>query len=105
LIFSCQEVLVWGEFSRTPLINKNAGRDHWGQAGFALMGGGGLKTGAIVGSTTEKGEVPKERPLLPADVLATVYHVLGIDPHLEFKDMTGRPIPILHQGEPIKELI
>jgi hypothetical protein len=98
-------VLVWGEFGRSPLINKQGGREHWGKACFALMGGGGLKTGQIIGSTTSKGEEPKERSILPADILATVYRFLGIDPRMEFKDTTGRPIPILPEGEPVKELI
>jgi hypothetical protein len=98
-------VLVWAEFSRSPRFNPAGGREHWGNACFALMGGAGLKTGQVIGSTTAKGEMPKDRPLQPCDVLATVYHVLGIDPRREFHDATNRPLPILSQGEPIKELL
>ena len=98
-------VLVWAEFSRSPRINADGGREHWGNSCFALMGGAGLKTGLVVGSTTAKGEVPKDRPVEPCDVLATIYRVLGIDPHREFHDATKRPLPILDHGEPIKELL
>jgi hypothetical protein len=98
-------VLVWGEFGRTPKINAGAGRDHWGPAGFALVGGGGLRGGGVVGSTTAHGETPKDRPIWPSDILATVYRVLGIDPTLEFPDHAGRPIAVLPDGQPIQELV
>ena len=98
-------VCVCGEFGRTPRVNPQAGRDHWGQSGFALLGGGGLKTGRAVGSTTDKGEYPKDRPVGPDDLLATLYHVLGIDTTQTFTDKTGRPHPILNSGKPIDELI
>jgi hypothetical protein len=96
---------VCGEFGRTPLINPSAGRDHWGQSGFALLGGGGLKTGKAVGSTTAKGEAPKDNPVGPDDLLATLYHVLGIDTTQTFTDKTGRPHPILNSGKPVEDLI
>src|SRR5439155_23180252 len=73
-------VLVWGEVGRTPRINANGGRDHWGSSMSVLVAGGGLKMGQVIGSTNAKGEVPKDRPLWPQDVVATVYHHLGIDP-------------------------
>jgi hypothetical protein len=98
-------VCVCGEFGRTPRVNPSAGRDHWGQSGFTILGGGGLKTGRVVGSTTDKGEYPKDNPVSPADMLATLYHVLGIDTSRKFTDKTGRPHPILNSGQPIKELI
>jgi uncharacterized protein (DUF1501 family) len=98
-------LLIWAEFSRSPRINVQGGREHWGNACFALLGGAGLKSGQVIGSTTAKGEVPKDRPLQPCDVLATVYHVLGIDPRGEYHDSADRPLPILSQGEPIKELL
>jgi hypothetical protein len=98
-------VCVCGEFGRTPRVNRDAGRDHWGQSGFCLLGGGGLKTGLAVGSTTEKGEYPKDRPVGPEDMLATLYHVLGIDTKLTFLDKIGRPHPVLAKGQPIAELI
>ena len=98
-------LLVWGEFGRTPRINKNAGRDHWGSVMSVLLSGGNLKTGQVIGSSTAKGEVPKERPLRPWDVLATMYRHLGIDPSRTFLDRSGRPLAILEQGEVIRELI
>jgi hypothetical protein len=96
---------VCGEFGRTPRVNKDAGRDHWGEAGFCLLGGGGLKGGVVVGSTSEKGERPKDRAVGPEDMLATLYHVLGIDTKLTFTDRAGRPHPVLSKGEPIAELV
>lgn len=105
-------VCMCGEFGRTPRLNKGLpgvdatpGRDHWGEAGFVLLGGGGLKTGVVVGSTTAKGERPKDRPISPADMLATLYHVLGVDTKQTFLDRSGRPHPILNGGEPIAELV
>jgi len=98
-------VLVWGEFGRTPKINPGGGRDHWGRAAFALLGGGGVRGGTVIGSTTPRGEDPNDRPLWPGDVLATVYRVLGIDPEGERPDAFGRPIKLLSTGEPIRELL
>jgi hypothetical protein len=104
-------VVVMGEFGRTPKINTGQpgipvpGRDHWGNAISAMVAGGGLNGGQVVGRTNARAEHPVERPLKPADLLATIYYVLGIDPKLHFKDHTGRPLPILDEGEPIKELI
>jgi hypothetical protein len=96
---------VCGEFGRTPKVNGSAGRDHWGQALSVLMGGGGMKGGVAVGSTTEKGEYPRDRPYGPEDMLATLYQVLGIDTSINFIDRTGRPHPILGRGRAIAELI
>ena len=104
-------VIVMGEFGRTPRINTGQpgipvpGRDHWGNAISVMVAGGGLKGGVVVGSTNDKAERPKDRPLKPGDLLATVYHQLGIDPTLTFKDHTGRPHPILDEGKPIDELL
>jgi uncharacterized protein (DUF1501 family) len=101
-------VVAVGEFGRTPRLtraNGCIGRDHWPDAQSALLAGGGLRMGQVIGSTNSKGEHPKERPLTPQDLLATVYRHLGIDRRHEFKDLTGRPIPILGSGEPIRELI
>lgn len=98
-------VVVWGEFGRTPRVNRSAGRDHWPGAMSAIVAGGGLKTGVVVGSTGSKGEYPVERPLGPEDVIQTMYHVLGINPNHEFIDDSGRPVRILNQGSPIAELI
>ncbi len=98
-------LLVWGEFGRTPRINKNAGRDHWGSVMSVLLSGGGLRMGQVIGSSTAKGEVPKDRPLRPWDVLATMYRHLGIDRSRQFLDRAGRPLTILEQGEIIRELV
>jgi uncharacterized protein (DUF1501 family) len=96
-------VLIWGEFGRTPRINKG-GRDHWPSSMSVLLAGG-LKMGQVIGSTNDKGERPKDRPLHPNDVLATLYRYLGIDPTQAFVNPQGRPIPILPHGEPITELL
>ena len=98
-------VCVMGEFGRTPRINATAGRDHWGNVMSVLLGGGGLKGGQVVGASNDKGEHPVENPLTPADVLATIYHQLGIDMHAAFHNHAGRPIPINNSGEPIRQLI
>jgi hypothetical protein len=104
-------VVVMGEFGRTPKLNTGQpgipipGRDHWGNAISAMIAGGGLKHGVVVGATNSKAERPADRPLLPADLLATIYHQLGIDPSQTFKDHTGRPVAILDEGKPISELL
>ncbi len=96
-------VLVWGEFGRTPKSSQT-GRDHWPSAGFALMAGGGMKTGQVIGATDSKGSEPKVRPLGPQNVLATVYSALGIDPTLTIPDFSGRPLALLDDPKPIAEL-
>ncbi|MGI8982730.1 MAG: DUF1501 domain-containing protein [Pirellulaceae bacterium] len=103
-------VMVMGEFGRTPRINNGQpgiaipGRDHWGDAISVMLAGGGLKGGTVIGQTNAKAEFPVERPLKPHDLLATVYRVMGINTELAFNDFAGRPVPILTEGEPIKEL-
>ena len=103
-------IVVMGEFGHTPRINyavgnqtgaMQPGRDHWPQAQSVLVSGGGLRMGQVVGSTNAKGEVPKDRPLTPNDLWATIYRHLGIDYTQSFLDHTGRPMPILPFGEPI----
>jgi hypothetical protein len=101
-------LVVVGEFGRTPRIHVHRGcpgREHWGQAGCALVYGGGLRMGQVIGSTNDRGEHPQERPLRYQDLLATIYHSLGIDPSRTLLDTTGRPVPILPAGEPIRELV
>ncbi len=98
-------VVAMGEFGRTPRVNKNAGRDHWGSVMSVLLSGGGLRMGQVVGSSNSKGEVPHDAPYRPENVLATVYRHLGIDPSATFNDLTGRPRYILEQREVISELI
>ena len=98
-------VVVWGEFGRTPIINKNAGRDHWANVQSVLIAGGNYRHGQVIGSSTAKGEVPKDRPLWPYDVVATMYHHLGIDPRLTPITAAGRTKPLLEKGEVIRELL
>jgi uncharacterized protein (DUF1501 family) len=101
-------VVVLGEFGRTPRLshnNQSTGRDHWPDAYSALVAGGGLRMGQVIGATNSKAEFPAQRPYSPKDLLATIYRHLGIDPNHTFPDHTGRPIPILGEGKPIEELI
>jgi hypothetical protein len=88
-------VVVWGEFGRTPKINKDAGRDHWPRVNSCLLAGGGMRVGQVIGSTDKLGGQAVSTPIHYHDVLATIYHNLGIDPHGFVKDVVGRPIPIL----------
>ncbi|MDA1013560.1 MAG: DUF1501 domain-containing protein [Planctomycetota bacterium] len=103
-------LVVMGEFGRTPRLNKGQpgipipGRDHWGNAISAMVAGGGLSGGQVIGETNSKAEHPIRRALKPGALLATIYRVLGIDPSRNFNDHAGRPIPILSDGDPISEL-
>ncbi|MFP6767188.1 MAG: DUF1501 domain-containing protein [Planctomycetaceae bacterium] len=101
-------LVLAGEFGRTPRIHVHKGcpgREHWGPAGNVMLYGGGLARGQIVGSTNSRGERPAHRPLKPQDVLATIYHVLGIDPERTFSNSSGRPVAILSSGAPVAELV
>jgi hypothetical protein len=98
-------VMALGEFGRTPRINGGAGRDHWPGAMSILYAGGGLKMGQAIGTTNALAEHPTSKPATPGCVLSTMYHVLGIDHHHVFYDQAQRPLPILNEGQPIKELI
>jgi uncharacterized protein (DUF1501 family) len=98
-------VLVGGEMGRTPLINAQAGRDHWTAAYSVLLAGGGLTRGQVLGSTTRGGEAPGQRPVAVPEVVATVYHRLGIDPKALLYDRQNRPVPILPEAEPVQELL
>lgn len=108
-------VLLCGEFGRTPKMNDGGnggppgsqgtpGRDHWGNALSVFIAGGGVKGGRLIGTTDAKGERPKDHPLTPGDLHATVFDVLGVDPRVAFPDFTGRPTHIIEQGDPIREL-
>ncbi len=101
-------IVAVGEFGRTPRLASPQGvlgRDHWPSAQSALVSGGGLRMGQVIGATTAKAEYPVERPLAPQDLLATIYRHLGIDPSGTIRDFTGRPVHILPSGEPIRELV
>lgn len=98
-------VVVWGEFGRTPKINKDAGRDHWARVNSALLAGGGMKTGQVIGSTGSDAGEAKDEPVPYPSVLATVYRNLGIDPHAMVYDVSNRPNPILPGGiSPIEKV-
>ena len=98
-------VAAFGEFGRTPIIGNGGGRGHWPGAMSALLSGGGIRSGQVVGSTTANAGEPKDRPLLPGDLLATIYRVLGIDHEMFLRDTQNRPIRLVESGEPIRELI
>jgi len=98
-------VVMWGEFGRTPKINMNAGRDHWPSVMSAMVAGGGMKMGQMIGASTERAERPKDRPYHVQNVLATFYQVLGIDPAQTFADGSGRPQYILDNRSTVSELL
>ncbi len=109
-------VVLCGEFSRTPKMNDGGnggaprsmgtpGRDHWGNSMFCLLGGGGIKGGQVVGSTDRLGTAPHTRPVTPSNIHATIYQVLGMDPHLQLLDPSGRPVNVLDDPTPIQELL
>jgi hypothetical protein len=100
-------VVVWGEFGRTPKINNDAGRDHWPQVSCALLAGGGMRTGQVIGQTNRLGEHPIERPVTFQEVFATLYTNLGLDLNAvrEF-DLRGRPYNLVDSGvQPLRELV
>jgi len=99
-------LVVWfGDFGRTPKINPSAGRDHWATAGCALMAGGGLKVGQVVGRTNALGEYVTDTPVGPADLAATIYTTLGINLHTWYKAQDGRPIELCPEGKPVRDLV
>lgn len=99
-------VVVWGEFGRTPKINANAGRDHWPRVTFAMLAGGGMTTGQVIGQTNRLAEEPISRPVHYQQVMATLYHNLGIDTSsTTITDLTGRPHYVTETHEPIGELV
>jgi hypothetical protein len=99
-------VIAWGEFGRTPRINKDAGRDHWPQVSCAILAGGGMKSGQVIGSTNRLGEHAKDRPVKFSDVHATIWHNLGIDPETTtINDPGNRPQHLVDGGHVMKELL
>lgn len=97
-------VVMWGEFGRTPRVNGAAGRDHWEPVMSAALAGGGLQTGQIVGSTNARGETAQDRPVTVQQILATLYHAVGIDPGTSIPDHRGRPMHLLDDRQPVAEL-
>ena len=100
-------VIAWGEFGRSPTINKDGGRDHWPRANCALLAGGGMKVGQVIGATDRLGGEPSERPVQFGEVFATLYQNLGIDVNkVTLPDLTGRPQFLVPEGcQPVKELV
>jgi hypothetical protein len=98
-------LIIGGEFGRTPKINKDAGRDHWPMVYTTVLAGGGIKGGIVLGESDPLGESPRVRPISVQDVLATVYHQLGINTHKAFLNEAHRPVEILNYGSPIQEIL
>lgn len=99
-------VIMWGEFGRTPKVNNNdGGRDHWAPVMSAMVAGGGLKMGQAIGASSARGEYPRDRKYSVQQVLSTLYQAVGIDPSMTFNNGSGRPIHILEDRVPVKELI
>jgi uncharacterized protein (DUF1501 family) len=98
-------VVVWGEFGRAPRVSRIAGRDHWPEAGAALIAGGGFKLGQAIGETDSHAGQSKGQPYTPANVFATLYRHLGIDPAITIPDFSNRPMHLLDDREPVRELL
>ena len=98
-------LVVTGEFGRSPRISGGPGRDHWAPLNCALLIGGGLRMGQVVGESDSRGGYPRSRPIRPGDLFATVFHVLGIDPRIQFTHPSGRPVYMLEEGRPIEEVL
>ncbi len=103
-LLSTTLVLWMGEFGRTPRINKLAGRDHWPQCYPAVLAGGGVKAGFVYGASDKIGAYPVSDPATPDDLAATIFELLGIDPHTEIRDALNRPFPIA-KGNPLRDII
>ena len=98
-------VLITGEFGRTPRINRNAGRDHWGPVFTVALGGGGIQGGRAIGTSDARAERPATNPHGPENLAATIYHLLGIDPTEEFHTPDGRPVALVNNGRVIRDLL
>src|SRR5439155_11512088 len=104
-LLSSTLVLVTGDMGRTPRVNGAAGRDHWPQCGFCLLAGGGTKQGYVHGSSDGSAAFPKDHPVSPGDVAATVYHALGLDSEMTVPDQLGRPVHVCHGGRPVEAVL
>jgi hypothetical protein len=98
-------IVVMGEFGRTPKLNTRAGRDHWPQVFSVLLAGGGVKAGQVIGASDRTGETPADRPVTPADLAATIFTLLGIDPKQRLYTPDGRPIEVSRDGQVVRELV
>jgi uncharacterized protein (DUF1501 family) len=100
-----ETLVVWmGDMGRTPRINKDAGRDHWSFCYSILMAGGGVRGGQVYGSSDRSAAYPATNPVSPADIAATIYHCLGVDPHAHITDQQERPFVVVN-GRPINALL
>jgi uncharacterized protein (DUF1501 family) len=100
-----ETLVIWmGEFGRTPQINKDGGRDHWGMCQSVVMAGGGIRGGQVYGKSDRTAAYPAENPVSPGDIGATIYSLLGVRPDAEIVDQTGRPHPLV-RGEPLQALL
>jgi uncharacterized protein (DUF1501 family) len=97
-------VVAVGEMGRTPRANPQWGRNHWSTLVPAVLAGGGVRRGAVLGTSDRIAEHVTDRPVAPEDLAATIYHALGIDPHLQLPDVQGRPTTIVEGGAPVIEL-
>jgi hypothetical protein len=104
-LLSTTLVVVTGEFGRTPRINPQAGRDHWGPAFTVALGGGGIQGGRVIGKSDARAEKPADEPYGPEDLAATMYHLIGINPQDEFYTPEGRPVKIVNEGRVIESLL
>ena len=98
-------LVVTGEFGRTPKVNRNAGRDHWGPLCTLALSGGGLQMGQVVGESDSKAYRPASDPIGPQDVMATIFNVLGIEQKTQFLNQAGRPVYLIEDGKPIDALV
>jgi uncharacterized protein (DUF1501 family) len=98
-------VVIMSEMGRTPKINGNAGRDHWTFCYSVLFAGAGIQGGTVYGASDASAAYVKDKPVSTSDICATIYHCLGIDPHMTLPDRTGRPVPIAHGGQPIRDIL
>lgn len=98
-------LVISGEFGRTPRINRNAGRDHWAPLSTLALAGGNFHMGQVVGDSMPRADVPRTNAIRPQDLMATVFHHLGIDPKTQFVNQGGRPVYVLEQGQAIAELV
>lgn len=97
-------VVMWGEFGRAPNISRGDGRDHWPDAGAAVIAGGGFRAGQVIGSTDSTGGRSRSTPYTPSNVIATIYRHLGIDTTATIPDFTNRPLTVLDERAPVREL-
>jgi uncharacterized protein (DUF1501 family) len=98
-------VVVMSEMGRTPRVNPNGGRDHWTFCYAALLAGAGVRGGSVYGASDAQAAYVKDLPVSTADLCATIYHCLGIDPDMTVPERSGRPVPIAQGGQPLHAIL